>query len=84
MVEISLSGSGEGPGWATAPGYSTGGVQAGARPASHGVRPQRVGDPSVGRFHEEGVVTRCGRAMGSEVSIHVLPGPGTPSRRPYG
>ena len=23
MVEISLSGSGEGPGWATAPGYST-------------------------------------------------------------
>jgi len=24
MVEISLSGSGEGPGWATAPGYSTG------------------------------------------------------------
>jgi hypothetical protein len=25
MVEISLSGSGEGPGWATAPGYSTAG-----------------------------------------------------------
>jgi hypothetical protein len=24
MVEISLSGSGEGPGWETAPGYSTG------------------------------------------------------------
>jgi len=24
MVEISLSGSGEGPGWVTAPGYSTG------------------------------------------------------------
>ena len=23
MVEISLSGSGEGPGWVTAPGYST-------------------------------------------------------------
>ncbi len=23
MVEISLSGSGEGPGWTTAPGYST-------------------------------------------------------------
>ena len=23
MVEISLSGSGEGPGWATVPGYST-------------------------------------------------------------
>jgi para-nitrobenzyl esterase len=23
MVEISLSGSGEGPGWGTAPGYST-------------------------------------------------------------
>ena len=23
MVKISLSGSGEGPGWATAPGYST-------------------------------------------------------------
>jgi len=23
MVDISLSGSGEGPGWATAPGYST-------------------------------------------------------------
>jgi hypothetical protein len=23
MVEISSSGSGEGPGWATAPGYST-------------------------------------------------------------
>ena len=26
MVEISLSGSGEGPGWATAPGYSTAGA----------------------------------------------------------
>jgi len=25
MVEISLSGSGEGPGWVTAPGYSTAG-----------------------------------------------------------
>jgi hypothetical protein len=25
MVEISLSGSGEGSGWATAPGYSTAG-----------------------------------------------------------
>ncbi len=24
MVKISLSGSGEGPGWVTAPGYSTG------------------------------------------------------------
>jgi hypothetical protein len=28
MVEISLSGSGEGPGWATAPGYSTAGFSA--------------------------------------------------------
>ena len=28
MVEISLSGSGEGPGWATAPGYSTAGFPA--------------------------------------------------------
>jgi hypothetical protein len=31
MVEISLSGSGEGPGWATAPGYSTAGFRAGPR-----------------------------------------------------
>ena len=28
MVEISLSGSGEGPGWVTAPGYSTAGFSA--------------------------------------------------------
>ena len=27
MVEISLSGSGEGPGWVTAPGYSTAGFR---------------------------------------------------------
>jgi len=26
MVEISLYGSGEGPGWVTAPGYSTAGL----------------------------------------------------------
>jgi len=26
MVGISLSGSGEGPGWETAPGYSTAGI----------------------------------------------------------
>ncbi len=37
-----------------------GGVQTGARPASHGVRPQRVGDLSVWKPHEEGVATRCG------------------------
>ena len=29
MVEISLSGSGEGPGWVTAPGYSTAGFSRG-------------------------------------------------------
>ncbi len=61
-----------------------GGVQAGSTPTSHGVRPQRVGDFSVWKSHEEGVAARCGRAMGSEVSIHVLPGPGTSSWRPYG
>ncbi len=29
MVEISLSGSGEGPGWVTGRGYSTGGTRDG-------------------------------------------------------
>ena len=57
--------------------------QAGARPASHGVRPQRVGDPSAGRPHEEEVFPRCRRAEGSEVSIHELPGPGAEPWRPY-
>jgi hypothetical protein len=30
MVKISLSGSGEGPEWVTAPGYSTAGFSAGS------------------------------------------------------
>jgi hypothetical protein len=34
MVEISLSGSGEGPGWATAPGYSTAGARTSGKPNS--------------------------------------------------
>jgi hypothetical protein len=40
MVEISLSGSEEGPGWATAPGYSTAGFPPG--PITRGYVKQRV------------------------------------------
>ena len=41
MVEISLSGSGEDPGWATAPGYSTTGISTAASPwtvSAHALR----------------------------------------------
>ena len=61
-----------------------GGVHAGARPASQRVRPQARRRPLGSEAAEEGVVTRCRRAIGSEVSIHVRPGPGTSSRRPHG
>ena len=42
MVEISKSGSGEGPGWETGPGYSTGFGDAGFYPFS------RRGEAAVG------------------------------------
>jgi len=38
MVEISLYGSGEGPGWVTAPGYSTSQISS-KRMSSHLVKP---------------------------------------------
>jgi len=57
MVEISLSGSGEGPGWATAPGYSTAAFSATSdrRPAVQlGRAPLRMGgdSPRPGCFAE--------------------------------
>ena len=51
MVEISSSGSGEGPGWATAPGYST--ARFLACPITRGYVKQRV-VPCWGRFQDAG------------------------------
>jgi len=49
MVAISSSGSGEGPGWATAPGYSTAAFLA-ARPVTSDLatRHEKSSDPVVG------------------------------------
>ena len=50
MVEISLSGSGEGPGWVTASGYSTGGTR---RPITYEVTTLLgVCDPLGGGFKD--------------------------------
>ena len=56
MVEISLSGSGEGPGWVTAPGYSTTAFLA-ARPIA-GDRSSPYGEPAAGRFQAAGGAVR--------------------------
>jgi hypothetical protein len=48
MVEISLSGSGEGPGWATAPGYSTAAFLAPRPITSNPSNP--YGEPAAGDF----------------------------------
>jgi len=45
MVEISLSGSGEGPGWVTAPGYSTAALLRDAQELTFGRKPTRAHSP---------------------------------------
>ena len=47
MVEISLSGSGEGPGWVTAPAYATAAFRR-ARGPSTGLMPSPYGEPTAG------------------------------------
>ena len=61
-----------------------GGTKPSLAKLTDGVRPQRVGDPSARRPHEEKVFPRCRRAEGSEVTIHELPGPQAEPWRPYG
>ncbi len=49
MVEISSYGSGEGPGWVTAPGYSTAGYSR-LRPVSGGAKRVRPGEATVSGY----------------------------------
>jgi len=66
MVEISLSGSGEGPGWVTAPGYSTAAFFAG-RPI-RGALSIPFGDHGGGAYRVGSGGTRMDQA--SAAAIH--------------
>ena len=67
MVEISLSGSGEGPGWVTAPGYST---------AAFSARP--ISRSSVNDSPAEGASPRLGIARRSRSMTLFVPAEGRP------
>ncbi len=61
MVEISLSGSGEGPGWVTAPGYSTAAFPARVRQQAFGrIDAERGGKaPVLGLAFQGGAGVSC-------------------------
>jgi hypothetical protein len=59
MVEISLSGSGEGPGWVTAPGYSTAAFSLSLSITGDVSTPYEMPrGPVAGRFQAAGVAGR--------------------------